>query len=331
VLATPMMGNGTNSNERKIVLLEHPQRFWVDYIIEASSEAQARSVAKELCLEQTVELPGHIESVQQVEAYTVGTIERVQGPLPVPPGSKMICLYRVSIAFPNDTTGGELPQFLNVVFGNTSLKKGVAVDNVHLSPNLENNHQMFPGPRFGIDGLRKLLGIPRAPLLCTALKPMGSSSQELASMAYDLAKGGIDIIKDDHGLSNQVWAPFEERVKLCSEAVKKANQETGKKCIYAPCCNAPTQKIVEYAYYAKKCGAGAIMLLPGISGVFNYSVYFFVLFLFLFFLTSHLFLSSLLFTPFNRMGHRSLFSSLSRIQFAHTHSSCIVGRLVAAY
>ncbi len=66
LLATPMVGNGTNNgiNKRKAVLLEHPQRFWVDYIIEASSEAQARSTAKELCLEQTVELPGHIESVR---------------------------------------------------------------------------------------------------------------------------------------------------------------------------------------------------------------------------------------------------------------------------
>jgi ribulose-bisphosphate carboxylase large chain len=47
---------------------------------------------------------------------------------------------------------------------------------------------------------------------------------------------------------------------------EKANQETEEKNIYAPCCNAPTQKKIEYAYCAKKCGAGAIMLLPGISG-----------------------------------------------------------------
>jgi hypothetical protein len=142
----------------------------------------------------------------------------------------------------------------------------VAVENVTLSQTLEENTNMFPGPQFGIQGLRKLLGVPQAPLLCTALKPMGKSAPELANMAYQLARGGIDIIKDDHGLSNQVWAPFEERVRLCAEAVQKANKETGKRCIYAACLNAPAGKLIERAYYAKQVGAGAIMALPGISG-----------------------------------------------------------------
>jgi transketolase len=159
-----------------------------------------------------------------------------------------------------------LQQFINVVFGNTSLKKGVAVENVILSQRLSKNTSMFPGPQFGIQGLRDLLGVPQAPLICTALKPMGKSSRELADMAYHLARGGIDIIKDDHGLADQVWAPFDERVRLCAKAVQKANGETGKRCIYAACLNAPAGKLIDRAYYAQKVGAGAIMVLPGISG-----------------------------------------------------------------
>lgn len=54
---------------------------------------------------------------------------------------------------------------------------------------------MFPGAKFGIAGLRELLGVPASPLLCTALKPMGKSSDEFAKMAYYFARGGIDIIK----------------------------------------------------------------------------------------------------------------------------------------
>ena len=54
---------------------------------------------------------------------------------------------------------------------------------------------MFPGAKFGIAGLRELLGVPDHPLLCTALKPMGKSSEEFAKMAYCFARGGIDIIK----------------------------------------------------------------------------------------------------------------------------------------
>jgi ribulose-bisphosphate carboxylase large chain len=247
--------------------LEHPERFWVDYLVEAASEADAHKMARELCLEQTVELPDNLVEVKQVEAYTVGSVERIEC-LSKSPGhdGEGDHLFRVTVAFPNDTCGDELTQFLNVVFGNTSLKQGIAVEHVTLSRHLSENKSMFPGPKFGIQGLRELLGVPKAPLLCTALKPMGRSSHELAGMAYALAKGGIDIIKDDHGLADQVWAPFEERVTLCSAAVTRANQETGRRCLYSPCLNAPSDKFVERAFYSKKVGAGAVMVLPGITG-----------------------------------------------------------------
>ena len=76
----------------------------------------------------------------------------------------------------------------------------------------------------------------------------------------------ITLLQDDHGLQNQVWSPYEERVKLCAEAVRKANHETGRNSLYAPCLNGPSDIILSRAYYAKKCGAGAIMVLPGIVG-----------------------------------------------------------------
>jgi ribulose 1,5-bisphosphate carboxylase large subunit-like protein len=41
---------------------------------------------------------------------------------------------------------------------------------------------------------------------------MGLSSPELGELAYKLALGGIDVIKDDHGLTDQCFAPFEERI-----------------------------------------------------------------------------------------------------------------------
>ena len=248
--------NETNASAATATKAPHPERFWVDYIIEADSAAHARKLGRELCLEQTVELPGDIDAVKNVEAFTVGTVENVQEI-----NSTSNTLYRVTVAFPNATAGDELTQFLNVVFGNTSLKKGVSVANISLSKQLQSDEQMFPGPKFGIQGLRNMLGVSQAPILCTALKPMGSSAAEFGKMAYALAKGGIDIIKDDHGLANQVWAPFAERVAICAKAVHKANEETGKKCVYAPCLNAPVAKILERARYAKQVG-GLLFIVP---------------------------------------------------------------------
>jgi ribulose-bisphosphate carboxylase large chain len=37
---------------------------------------------------------------------------------------------------------------------------------------------------------------------------MGLQINELSKMAALLAKGGIDLIKDDHGISNQKFHPF---------------------------------------------------------------------------------------------------------------------------
>ena len=116
------MNNGIN------IRSPHPERFWVDYSIEAPSHESANQIAREICLEQTVELPGSISQVKEVESYTVGTVEHIR--LLHNQEAHDNKLWRVTIGYPNYTAGDELPQFLNVIFGNTSLKHGVAVEDV---------------------------------------------------------------------------------------------------------------------------------------------------------------------------------------------------------
>ena len=99
-----------------------------------------------------------------------------------------------------------------------------------------------PGPRFGRAGIRALLDVADRPLLGTALKPMGLSAADLADLAYQLALGGVDIIKEDHGLTDQPFAPFDERVPRCAEAVALANRQTGYRCLYVPNITAPAAR-----------------------------------------------------------------------------------------
>ena len=172
-------------------------------------------------------------------------------------------VWRAAISYSDTTHGYELSQVLNVIFGNTSIKEGIEVVDVAPSPAMLRH---FKGPRFGVAGLRQLLAVPAGPLLMTALKPMGTPTSVLADMAYQFALGGIDIIKDDHGLSNQPASPYEERVTACCAAVARANAETGRKCLYAPCVNAPAHLVLERARFAKRAGAGAILVIPGITG-----------------------------------------------------------------
>lgn len=231
------------------------ERFVATYHL-TGSEADARAQAEDICLEQTVELPGALVTQDYIREHVIGQIESLE--------AVREDVYSARISFAVEIAAGELTQLLNVLFGNISLKPGIRLDRFELPPGML---QKFNGPRFGRAGLRQHLNIPDRPLLCTALKPMGLLARELADLAYQFALGGIDIIKDDHGLTEQHTAEFNERVERCTEAVARANQETGGDSIYAPNITAPSS--IEYgtAMQAKSLGAGAVLISPGITGL----------------------------------------------------------------
>jgi ribulose-bisphosphate carboxylase large chain len=95
---------------------------------------------------------------------------------------------------------------------------------------------------------------------------MGSDAATLAEMARTLALAGFDLIKDDHSLANQPWATWKERVTQVAQAVQEANAITGKNCLYAPSLNLPFDQVIDAAHTAKELGAGALLVLPGITG-----------------------------------------------------------------
>lgn len=228
--------------------------FRVTYRIQGS-EKEAYARAKDICFEQTVELPEELITDKFIRDYVVGRIESFT---PAPPDG-----FEAVISYARETAAGELTQLLNVVFGNISIKPGIRLRALHLPAAML---AQFSGPRLGIAGIRKLLTLPEKPLLCTALKPMGFSAEQLADLAYRCAMGGIDIIKDDHGLTNQPFAPFKKRVELCARAVAQANARTGSKSVYVANVTAPFGEILRRIELAKKAGAKGIMVAPGIVG-----------------------------------------------------------------
>ena len=117
------------------------------------------------------------------------------------------------------------------------------------------------------DGFRELTGVANRPLVSTALKPMGLSPADLAELAYRFALGGIDLIKDDHGLTNQTFSRFEERLARCTEAVAKANRQTGMNSLYLPNVTASPAEMVRRARLARQGGAGGLLVCPGICGL----------------------------------------------------------------
>ena len=218
-------------------------------------EELARAKSETICIEQTIEFPADLIADDDIRAKIFGQIESFE--------RIDESHFEAKISYAVESSGFELTQLLNLIFGNSSIKPGIRVERLELPESLL---QAFKGPRFGRDELRNYLGVEKRPLLCTALKPMGLSAKSLANYAYQFALGGIDMIKDDHGLADQSFSPFEERVELCAAAVAKANAETGFKSIYIPNITAPANQMLEKAHHAKNTGAGGLMIAPGLAG-----------------------------------------------------------------
>jgi ribulose-bisphosphate carboxylase large chain len=226
-------------------------RFRVTYRVAAGDqeiEARVRAIA----FEQTVEFPEHLLPPGDLKEHVPGRIEFLE---PAQPG-----WFRAVLSYPDEAAGDDLLQFLNVVFGNTSLQSGVRVEDFTLPAVLSR------GPRYGVAGLRDLLGVHNRPLASTALKPLGLPPVELALQAYQTALGGLDLIKDDHGLTDQSFAPFQRRVERCVEAVQSAVRETGSKSFYAPNITADPETALARARFARDAGASAILVSPGLAG-----------------------------------------------------------------
>jgi len=185
--------------------------------------AQLDEFARSLALEQSVELAAAAVTDPFVRERVMG---RVADQRPGPEGVHHVDLHLATV-----TTGCDVAQTLNMLFGNASLHPHVELVDVLFPAELT---AAFPGPRFGIAGLRERLGVAHRPLSCAALKPQGLPSEALAALCYTLAVNGVDIVKDDHGLADQAAAPFAERVKACQAAVEKAEARTGRRTRYAP-------------------------------------------------------------------------------------------------
>lgn len=228
-------------------------RILASYRVQAAC-ADIERVAEAIALEQSVEVPRAAVHDRFVAEQVVGCVE---GIAEVAQGS-----YEVRIGLAAATVGSNPAQLLNMAFGNSSLKDNVELVGLELPQEVL---AMLPGPRFGVAGWRRTG--QRAPLTCAALKPQGLSAERLASLAYTLAEAGVDVIKDDHGLADQAYAPFEARVHAVQEAIERAADATGHQAIYAPSVVGSPRFVTRQVQTARDAGARAILLAPSLLGL----------------------------------------------------------------
>ncbi|MBC8587588.1 RuBisCO large subunit C-terminal-like domain-containing protein [Paratissierella segnis] len=168
-------------------------------------------------------------------------------------------MYIIQIAFPMENLGNSISMMLTTIFGNISASGMVKLIDCAFPKKYV---EKFQGPKFGVEGLRDLLGVKDRPLLNAMIKPnIGWTPDEGAEIFYSAAKGGVDIIKDDELLpANESFCPLKDRVTKFMEKEKKVFEETGEHTLYAVNVTDNIDKIKDNAYRAIEYGANCIML-----------------------------------------------------------------------
>jgi ribulose-bisphosphate carboxylase large chain len=156
---------------------------------------------------------------------------------------------QVKIAYASELfEHGNMPNILSSVAGNVfglRTLKNLRLDDIEFPPELIKS---FKGPKYGVEGVRKLLRIYDRPLVGTIIKPkLGLKTLDHAEVAYDAWVGGCDIVKDDENLSSQEFNPFEERLTKTLEMRDRAEKETSEKKVYMVNITAETKEMLRRA------------------------------------------------------------------------------------
>jgi len=176
--------------------------------------------------------------------------------IPAPLGVKRAV---VQLGFPIEAWEPNIPMMLLSFAGNAfAFCSNLRLLDVCFPEKLVEN---FKGPKFGIEGMRKTLGVKDRPLVLQIIKPkMGMSPKQTAEQVYQTALGGVDMIKDDEMTSDTEYCKFMERLDAVMAALQKAEDKTGKKALYLISVTDEVNKIVEKARKAVEAGANGFLL-----------------------------------------------------------------------
>ncbi|MFC5391322.1 RuBisCO large subunit C-terminal-like domain-containing protein [Bosea vestrisii] len=233
---------------------------WIDvtYHLRGSPEdAEAR--ARAIAVEQSIEMPPEAVDDPFVLGEILGRVVAVE--------SLGGGLHAIRILLSAATVGGDAGQLLNMLFGNSSLHEDLTLAEIAVPPDLR--AALGDGPQLGLDGLRRRVGAQARALTCSALKPQGLSPEGLARLAEAFALGGIDYVKDDHGLATQAYSPFPQRVAACAAAMRRATARTGHPTRYVPSLSGSLDAVREQLRIIKEEGLDTAMVAPAILGLAN--------------------------------------------------------------
>ncbi|MBH8597329.1 2,3-diketo-5-methylthiopentyl-1-phosphate enolase [Thermoactinomyces sp. CICC 10523] len=163
----------------------------------------------------------------------------------------------LKIAYPAANFSPDLPAILTTVFGKLSLDGEVKLIDLDFSEELL---QAFPGPKYGVEGIRERLGVYGRPLTMSIFKAViGRDLDYFQNQLREQALGGVDLVKDDEILFDNSLTPFEKRIETAVRVLLDTEEETGEKTLYAVNLTGRTYELKEKARRAVELGASALL------------------------------------------------------------------------
>jgi len=216
------------------------ERMIATYCVETPLEIEraAAVLAGEQSSGTFVDVPGETDELRnrfRARVERVAEIERVASPSI--PGASKSDVYRrgeVVVSWSIENVGYNLPTLVSTLQGNLyELREfsGLKLMDVEFPPSFAG---VYRGPRFGVEGTRRLTNVQGRPMIGTIIKPsVGLSPQQTADLVKTLAEAGIDFIKDDELMADPPHSPFDRRLDAVMRVINEHADRTGKKVMYA--------------------------------------------------------------------------------------------------
>lgn len=171
----------------------------------------------------------------------------------------------IKIGYPSANFSADLPAILTTTFGKLSLDGEVKLLDLEFSSEIKST---FPGPKFGIEGIREKLEVNNRPLVMSIFKGViGRDIEYLKDQLREQALGGVNIIKDDEILFENTLTPFETRIIEGKQVLEDVYKETGHRALYAVNLSGRTFDLKEKARKAVELGADLLLF-----NVFAYGI-----------------------------------------------------------
>ncbi len=211
------------------------------YLIGAEKEEIAIVKAASIGVEQTtgswIDVPEETDVVRAEYASKIISIYEVpayENQTNVNLSVSGLRFYVIRIGFPVANIDDNIPLLMASITGNIMSMPYLKLLDIDFP---EKFIKRFRGPKFGIQGIRDMLGIAQRPLLNNMIKPCTGYTPDVgAKLFYEAAAGGVDIIKDDELIGgDRAFNRLADRVRANMDAARRAQQVKGEPTLYA--CN----------------------------------------------------------------------------------------------